>query len=299
MARVAITGATGLLGGALAALLEDDGHRVHRISRRAGAVGPDDIVWDPAARVLYPGSLEGVDAVVHLAAEPIGNARWTAAARERLLRTRVDGTRLVASTLARLDQPPKVLVSASAVGVYGSRGDEVLTEESAAGDDFLAGVCEAWESAAEPARAAGIRVVHPRTGVVLADGGPLIEKVRLPFRLGIGGRIGNGRQWVPWISLIDHARALRHLIDTGLEGPVNVVAPEPVTNRELTRALGAAFHRPAVLPVPLLAVRLLYGEMGATLAASSQRVVPERLLSSGFEFRYTDVRTTLLDALAA
>ncbi|MEX0868116.1 MAG: TIGR01777 family oxidoreductase, partial [Nitriliruptoraceae bacterium] len=206
-------------------------------------------------------------------------------------------TRLLADACTRLDAPPAVFVSASAVGFYGDRGDEVLTEDAGAGDDFLAAVCRQWESAARPAADAGIRVVHPRTGVVIAAQGPLIDKVRLPFRLGIGGRIGSGRQYVPWIARADHVRAVRHLLVDDLEGPVNVVGPEPVTNRELTRALGKAFHRPAVLPIPVLAVRALYGQMGVALATVSQRVVPQRLVDSGFAFSVASLDDALAVAL--
>jgi uncharacterized protein (TIGR01777 family) len=201
----------------------------------------------------------------------------------------------LARTLAALDTPPAVFVSSSAVGIYGDRGDEELTEDATSGDDFLAEVCVAWEAAADPARAAGIRVVHPRTGVVIARNGPLNDKVELPFRLGVGGRVGSGRQYVPWISLIDEVAALRFLIDRPLEGPVNLVGPSPATNMELTRALGTVLRRPTLLPIPTFAIRLLYGEMGETLATVSQRVIPRRLLDAGFTFRHT----TLLAALSA
>lgn len=293
---VAITGATGLIGRALADSLEADGHRVRRIVRR-GLGAADEVRWDPPAGTIDVAALAGVDAVVHLAGEPIGARRWSESVKREIRESRVLGTRLIAETVASLSPAPSVLVSSSAVGVYGDRGDEPLTERSSLGDDFLAEVCIAWEEAAEPARAAGIRVVHPRTGVVIASDGPLIDKIELPFRLGVGGRVGSGRQWVPWISLTDEVAALRFLIDRELSGPVNLVAPGGATNADLTRALGRVLRRPTLLPIPALAIRALYGEMGETLATVSQRVVPERLLEAGFTFSHTDLDAALALAL--
>ncbi|MEY3072928.1 MAG: hypothetical protein RLZZ353_1124 [Actinomycetota bacterium] len=292
MARIAITGATGLIGRALSASLAADGHAVVRVVR--GPATGTDVRWDPVAGTIDAAGLEGLDAVVHLAGEPIGAARWTDEVRGRIMDSRTRGTDLLARTLAGLERRPAVLVSSSAVGFYGDRGAEELTEDSSAGDDFLARVCVAWEEAATPAATAGIRLVIPRTGVVIAKGGPLIDKVELPFRLGVGGRVGSGRQWVPWISLHDEVAALRFLIDTPLEGPVNLVGPTPTDNRELTRALGRVLRRPTVFPIPPLAIRALYGAMGVTLATISQRVLPQRLLAAGFRFRHA----TILDALA-
>jgi uncharacterized protein len=296
--RVAITGATGLLGRALTSSLEDDGHTVHRVTRSAAKASDGDVVWDPDQGLLDADALDGVDAVVHLAGEPIGASRWTDATKRAIRDSRVRGTDLVARTLAGLDRPPRVLLSGSAVGFYGDRGDERLDESSTPGDDFLAEVVRAWEDAAQPAADAGIRVVHPRTGVVIAKDGPLIDKIELPFRLGVGGRVGNGRQYVPWIALEDEIRALRFLLDTDdLAGPVNLTAPEPVTNAELTRALGEVLRRPTVLPIPPFAIRALYGEMGESLATVSQRVVPTRLLDAGFTFVHPQLRTALAVAL--
>jgi uncharacterized protein (TIGR01777 family) len=292
MARIAITGATGLIGPALTASLASDGHEVVRVVR--GPAAGTDVRWDPVVGTIDARGLEGLDAVVHLAGEPIGAARWTDEVRRRIMESRTRGTDLLARTLAGLERRPTVLVSSSAVGYYGDRGAEELTEASSAGDDFLAEVCIAWEAAAAPAAEAGIRLVLPRTGVVIAKDGPLIDKVELPFRLGVGGRVGSGRQWVPWISLADEVAALRFLIDTPLEGPVNLVGPTPADNRELTRALGRVLRRPTLLPIPPLAIRALYGEMGVTLATVSQRVLPTRLLEAGFRFRHA----TILDALA-
>jgi uncharacterized protein len=296
--RVAITGATGLIGGALAAALERDGHRVHRITRSASKAGPDDLVWDPAAGTIDGRKLEGVDAVVHLAGEPIGASRWTDETKRRIRDSRVQGTDLIARTLAGLDAKPTVLVSGSAVGYYGDRGDESLNETSPPGDDFVAEVTEAWEAAAAPAVEAGIRVAYARTGVVMAKEGPLIEKVELPFRLGVGGRVGSGEQYVAWIALEDEVRALRFLIDRDdAEGPYNLTAPDPVTNATFTRELGRVLRRPTVLPIPVAAIRLLYGEMGVSLATVSQRVHPTRLLEAGFEFVHPELRSALRVAL--
>jgi uncharacterized protein len=296
--RVAITGATGLIGGALAASLERDGHRVHRITRSASKAGPDDLVWDPAAGSIDAQKLEGVDAVVHLAGEPIGASRWTDETKRRIRASRVQGTDLIARTIAGLETKPTVLVSGSAVGYYGDRGDESLSETSAPGDDFVAEVTQAWEAAAAPAAEAGIRVAYARTGVVMAKEGPLIEKVELPFRLGVGGRVGSGKQYVAWIALEDEVRALRFLLERDdAEGPYNLTAPEPVTNATFTRELGRVLGRPTVLPIPVAAIRLLYGQMGVSLATASQRVHPTRLLEAGFEFVHPELRSALRVAL--
>ncbi len=293
MGRIAITGATGLIGRALSASLTADGHRVVRVVRDPRQAGPDDAVWNPEAGTIDAARLEGLDAVVHLAGEPIGAARWSDETRRRIHDSRVQGTDLLARTLAGLDQRPSVLVSSSAVGIYGDRADEELTEDAGHGDDFLAGVCLAWEAAAEPAREAGIRLVLPRTGVVIAKQGALIDKVELPFRLGVGGKVGSGRQYVPWISLDDEVAALRFLIDRPLEGPVNLTGPNPATNLEMTKALGTVLRRPTVFPIPAAAIRLLYGEMGETLATISQRVIPRRLLDAGFSFRHSTILAAL------
>jgi uncharacterized protein len=297
VSRIAITGSSGLIGGGLIASLTADGHTVQRIVRPGSVVGPDDVVWDLDARTIERDKLEGVDAVVHLAGEPIAASRWTDEARRRIHDSRAVGTRLLAETLAGLHDRPAVLVSSSAVGYYGDRGDEVLTEESSPGEGFLTEVCLAWEAGVAPAVDAGIRVAIARTGVIIAEQGPLIEKVELPFKLGVGGKVGNGRQYVPWISLPDHLRAMRWLIDSDLAGPVNLTGPEAATNLELTKALGEVLRRPTLVPIPAFAIRMLYGEMGETLATVSQRVVPRRLLDSGFTFTHPTLRDALRAAL--
>ncbi len=295
--KVAISGATGLIGSALADHLRSDGHQVARLVRSASDLGSDDILWSIDDGRLDPADLVGTDAVVHLAGAPIGSDRWSDEVKEEIRSSRVDGTALLAEAMAGLDGGPTVFVSGSAVGWYGSRGDEVLTEDATAGDDFLAGVCVAWEAAADPAREAGIRVVHPRTGVVLAEDGPLVDKVELPFKLGVGGRVGSGQQWVPWISLEDEVRALAFLVTSDLEGPVNLTGPEPARNVRLTKALGAVWNRPTLVPVPIFAINLLYGEMGVTLATSSQRALPERLQAAGFTFHHDTVEAATAAAL--
>lgn len=289
--RIAITGASGLIGSALVRSLVADGHEVLAVTRNA--TDPSDVAWDLDRGTIEADRLEGLDAVVHLAGEPIGAKRWTRPVRERILRSRREGTALLASTLSRLDTPPRVLVSGSAVGYYGDRGAEPIDERTPPGSDFLAQVCVEWERAADPARDAGIRVVHPRTGVVIAREGALIDKVELPFRLGVGGKVGSGRQYVPWISLIDEVAALRFLIDRPIEGPMNLTGPNPATNLEMTKALGTVMRRPTLFPIPALAIRLLYGEMGETLATVSQRVVPRRLLDAGFAFRHSTILAAL------
>ena len=304
MARYAITGSSGLIGEALIASVTADGHTVQRVVRDAAKAGPDDVVWDLSARSIQAEKLEGVDVVVHLAGEPIGDARWTDETKRRIRDSRVIGTQLISEALAGLEDRPRVLVTASGVHYYGDRGDEILTEESTAGQGFMPQLCVAWEAAAQPARDAGIRTAHARTGVVIAENGPLIEKVELPFRLGVGGRVGHGRQYVPWISLEDEIRALRFIVDRDdLSGPFNLVGPDPVTNRELTKALGQVLRRPTVLPIPPFAIRLLYGEMGITLAMDSLRVMPQRLLEAGFTHTHTTLvsalETALLDERAA
>lgn len=292
--RIAVTGATGLIGRALVRALAAAGHRVDRVSRRAPAPGSTDVQWDPERGRLDPQALAGIDAAVHLAGESIAAGRWTSTVRARIRESRVGGTRLLAATLARLDPPPRVLVSASAVGYYGDRGDEPLDEASPPGSGFLADVAREWEAAAEPARAAGIRVVTPRIGLVLAREGGALGRMLLPFRLGLGGVVGSGRQYWSWITLPDLVRVLeRALEDASLAGPVNAVAPGPVTNREFTRTLGRVLGRPAVLPLPAAAVRVLLGEMGEALLLGGARVLPRRLERAGFQFQHPGLEGAL------
>ncbi len=305
--RVAVTGSTGLIGCALMQRLKSAGHQTVPVLRSASASSSQEssqqaVMWNPASGDIDAAGLEGCDAVVHLAGEPIASQRWTQAQKQRIADSRTQSTALLAATLTKLDAPPKVLVSGSAIGFYGNRGDEVLDESSSRGDDFLATVCRDWEAAADPARAAGIRVVHPRTGVVLSKlGGALAEMLPF-FKLGIGGRIGNGQQWMSWITLHDEVEALLWLLQADqadLEGPVNLTAPQPVTNSELTRALGQALRRPTLLPVPKPALRARLGsELADALLYSSARVQPSRLIASGFTFSHSDIATALKTVLA-
>lgn len=296
--HVAITGSSGLIGQSLIQSLEGDGHRVRRVVRSRDRATGDDVVWSVARGEIDPEDFRGLDAVVHLAGKPIEPKHWSDAEKAEFVDSRTKGTALLTEALASLDEPPPVLLSQSASGYYGDRGDQVLTEETGPGVGFMPDTCVEWEAAAEPAREAGIRVVHPRTGVVLADGGPLIDTVRVPFKLGVGGRVGSGRQWVPWISDVDEVRALRFLIDRDdLEGPVNLTSPQPVQNRELTKALGEVWNRPTVLPIPPFAVWMLFGDMGRMLATDSQRVEPAVLRDAGFTWEHPDVRSALRAAL--
>lgn len=290
--QVAVSGSSGLLGSALVPALRSAGHEVRTLVRRP-ATRPDEVAWDPGGASIDVTALAGVGAVVHLAGESIGQ-RWTDARRERILRSRVDGTRLLAETVASLDPVP-ALLCASAIGFYGDRGDEPLTEASSRGAGFLADVVEAWEGAADPARAAGARVVHLRQGIVLARRGGALARLLPPFRLGLGGRVGTGRQWWSWVALDDTVAAWLHALTGELEGAVNVTAPQPVTNHDFVKAVGAALHRPTVLPLPGFAVRAAFGQMGEEMLLGGQRVLPERLERSGLAFAHP----TLPQALAA
>lgn len=290
--RVAITGASGFIGGSLVHHLRHAGHTVLTIGRpRSGGTQPD-IKWD-AATTLDAAALEGVEAVVHLAGESIAQ-RWTDEARRAIRESRVQGTALLARTLASLDHAPSVLVSMSAIGIYGDRGDEQLDESATTGDGFLAEVGRAWEAAADPARVAGIRVVHPRLGIALSPDGGALAKLIPIFSLGVGGQIGSGRQWMSWISRTDLVRALAFMLtEAALAGPVNLVAPAPVTNAEFTDVLGRVLRRPTIVPVPAFAIKLLYGEMGEATVIEGQRVVPTRLQEAGFTFAHRDLEAAL------
>jgi uncharacterized protein (TIGR01777 family) len=273
------------VGSALLPALAAKGAPVSILTRGA-ASGAARIHWDPASGRLDPASLAGHDAVVHLAGENIAAGRWTAARKEAIRASRVDGTRLLATALARLSPPPRALICASAIGYYGDRGAEVLTESSAAGTGFLPEVCTMWEAAATPARNRGIRVAHARFGIILSARGGALAKMLTPFRLGAGGVLGSGAQYMSWISIDDAAGALVHMLRTeSLSGAVNVVSPQPVTNREFTKALGRALGRPTIFPMPAFAARLAFGEMADALLLSSARVQPERLSGSAYKFR--------------
>ncbi|MEU8999400.1 TIGR01777 family oxidoreductase [Streptomyces caniferus] len=283
--RIAITGSTGLIGTALVRSLRADGHDVVRLVRRAPAAA-DEVRWDPGRQEVDTAGLVGCEAVVHLAGAGVGDHRWTAAYKQELRDSRVLGTRTLASALASLDAPPGVFVSGSAIGYYGDTGDRRTDESAPAGHGFLPELCVAWEDAAKPAEDAGIRTVLPRTGLVVARSGGAWGRLFPLFRFGLGGRLGDGSQYWSFISLTDHIRALRHLIDTGgLSGPVNLTAPEPVTNREVTAVMGHVLHRPTLFTVPAPVLRAALGEFAGDVLGS-QRIVPRRLLDSGFAFAH-------------
>lgn len=294
--RILISGSTGLVGSALAPRLTTAGHDVVPLVRKQAA-SPTEVSWDPMAGSIDAARLEGIDAVVHLAGENIAG-RWTAAKKQRIRESRVRGTRLLADTLAALNQRPKVLVTASAVGIYGNRGDEMLDEMSRPGSGVLAEVCQEWEQATHSAAAAGIRVVNLRFGVILSPAGGALAKMLTPFRLGLGGRLGSGQQYMSWIAIDDAIEAIyRAITDDELTGPVNVVASEAVTNVHFTKTLGRVLKRPTVFPMPAFAARLIFGQMADEALLASARVKPARLNAAGFTFRYPELEGALRHVL--
>lgn len=299
MTTIAVTGASGFIGSALVTSLENDGHDVIRFVRREPS-GAGQARWDPAAGTIDRDALERADAVVHLAGEGIGEKRWTDAQRRKILESRVQGTSTVARGLADIaaDGKQRTLVSGSAVGYYGLRGDEILTEESSAGAGFLADVCKQWEASAEPAEAAGVRVVYLRTGIVLGPSGALGRMLPL-FKLGLGGKLGSGKQWWSWISLPDEVGLIRHAIDTaGLSGPMNATAPHPATNAEITKTLAKVLNRPAIVPVPAFALSVVMGkELTDEVIMAGQRVLPEVAQTSGYAFRHPTLEEGLRAAI--
>jgi uncharacterized protein len=297
--NILVTGASGLIGTALVSSLMSSSHEVTRLVRGQPNPGEKAVRWDPMAGSIEASALEGIDAVVHLAGENIGE-RWTAAKKVRIRDSRVKGTQLLCETLARLSSPAQVLVSASAVGYYGDRGEEILTEDSPSGRGFLPEVSRAWEAATEPARQHGIRVVQLRLGVVLSAAGGALAKMLPPFRLGLGGVLGSGRQYMSWIALDDAVGAMQHAIVTDtLQGPTNAVAPRPVTNQEFTKTLGKVLGRPTAIPLPAFAARLMFGEMADELLLASARVQATKLLASGYQFRYPELEDALRHVLAS
>jgi len=284
--RIAVTGSSGLVGSALVSFLLSNGHDVVRVKRPSQ--------WDPERGFLDVAVLDGVNAIVHLAGESIASGRWTPSRKHRIRESRVTGTKLIADSIAKMDRSPEVLVSASAIGYYGNRGNEVLREESSAGSGFLPDVCRQWEAATDPATRKGVRVVHLRTGLVLSAKGGAMGKMLLPFKLGIGGRIGSGDQYWSWIALDDVCGSILHCIQaTALHGPVNIVAPSPVTNMEFTKTLGRVLRRPTMFPMPAFAARLALGEMADELLLASARVEPAKLSSSRYVFRHRELEPTL------
>ncbi|MFJ3333428.1 TIGR01777 family oxidoreductase [Streptomyces sp. NPDC086766] len=294
--RIAVAGASGLIGRALARSLTADGHEVVRLVRRA-AQSADEVCWDPGGQYVDAAGLAGCDAVVNLAGAGVGDHRWTDAYKKEIRDSRVLGTAALAEAVASLDTPPRVFVSGSAIGIYGDTGDRAVDEDAPPGDGFLPSVCVEWEEAAAPAQEAGVRTVFARTGLVVSGEGGAWGRLFPLFKAGLGGRIGDGRQYWSFIALHDEVAALRHLIDTeGLSGPVNLTAPKPLTNREITAAMGRVLHRPTLFPVPASALRVALGEMAGDVL-SSQRVVPRRLLESGFTFAFPEIEEAVRAAL--
>ncbi len=300
--KVIVTGSTGLVGRALVRSLLSDGHEVTRLVRGGAqefrAPGTKAVQWEPEKGSVNAAELEGHDAAVHLAGDPIAEGRWDDEKKRRIRESRVKGTRLLAETLAGLSEKPRVLVSASATGFYGDRGEEVMHEESASGEDFLSEVCREWEKATLAASQAGIRVVHLRIGFVLSAEGGGLPKMLTPFKLGVGGRVGSGRQYISWLTLDELVAIIRRALeDEHLRGPVNAVAPSAVTNLEFTKTLGHVLGRPTVLPVPAFAVRLAFGEMADAILLSSTRAVPTRLQEAGYQFAHPELEGALRHVL--
>ncbi|MEU0970309.1 TIGR01777 family oxidoreductase [Streptomyces sp. NPDC005917] len=293
--RIAVAGASGLIGNALVRSLRADGHEVVRLVRRAGH-GTDEVCWDPQGQYVDAAGLAGCDAVVNLAGAGIGDRRWTPAYKREIRDSRVLGTAALAEAVAALEQPPRVFVSGSAMGIYGDTGDRVVDEDAPPGDGFLPSLCVEWEEAAAPAREAGVRTVFVRTGLVVARGGGAWGRLFPLFEAGLGGRLGDGRQYWSFIALHDEVAAIRFLMDTeGLAGPFNLTAPHPLTNREITAAMARVLRRPALFPVPSPALRLALGEMAGDVLGS-QRVVPKRLLESGFTFAFPGIEDAIRTA---
>ena len=290
--KILVSGSHGLVGKALTTSLANAGHEIVSLVRQSA--NDSEIEWHPNQGKINGQQLEGLDVVVHLAGESIASGRWTEGKKKKIRESRVKGTELLSSALALLSQPPSRFISASAIGFYGNRGDELLTEKSAPGNGFLPEVCIAWERATGQAEAKGIRTIHTRFGIILDEKGGALERMLTPFRMGVGGKVGNGKQWMSWIALEDVISALRFLIDEpGSEGPLNLTAPDPVTNADFTEALGNVLSRPTLFSVPAFAARLAFGEMADELLLSSAKVEPRRLKENGYEFKHPELSSAL------
>ena len=295
--KILISGSHGLVGSALTSSLGRGSHQILTLVRSTSK-SASEIEWHPEQGPLQPKALEGIDAVVHLAGESIAEGRWDDGKKRRIRDSRVKGTTVLSQKLAQLEQPPKTFICASAIGYYGNRGDELLTEDSSPGDDFLSRVCVEWEQATLPAKERGIRVVNARFGIILSTDGGALAKMLTPFRMGVGGRVGSGKQWMSWIALADVVGALKFALDREtLSGPVNYVSPNPVTNAEFTKTLGKALSRPTIFPIPEFGVRLAFGEMADALLLSSQRVKPQLLEENGYQFACQKLDGALRDIL--
>ncbi len=297
--KIAISGSTGLIGSTLSAYFEARGERVLRLVRHEPRNNELEIRFEPSTGKIDSDRLNSVDVVIHLAGESIASGRWTETRKKRILDSRVNGTKLISETIGGLDGGPKLLLAASGSNFYGDCGEAVIGEDEPSGEGFLADVCRQWEAATRPAARKGIRVISFRMGVVLAPNAGALAKMLPIFKLGLGGKIGSGHQYLPWVAIDDVARAIEHMIrDSSLHGPVNLMAPEPVTNRQFTKALGAALHRPALFPVPAFAVRLLFGQMGDETLLTSCRGVPKKLAESGFAFAHPEIGEALRSMLS-
>lgn len=291
--KVLIAGSSGLLGTAISSVLAATGCRTFKLKRTQTAESPTDILWDPSAGILNPMDIEGFDVIINLAGENI-LGRWTSEKKKRLLDSRISSTTLLVNTISKLNFPPELFISASAIGYYGDRGDEWLVESSPAGEGFLPDVCKQWEDAAQNIKDTNVRCVIARIGMVLSSDGGALKNMLLPFKFGLGGKIGSGNQYMSWIAIDDLVGAFFHLIQhKGCQGIFNLTSAEPVTNKEFTQILGTVLHRPTVLPLPAFVVRLLFGELGQALFLSSTRVKPQRLLESGYQFIYPNLKEAL------
>lgn len=295
--KIVVSGASGLIGTQLVAKLSQSGHEVIRLVRRSPKAG--EIQWNPKTGMLDAAALEGADAVIHLSGAGIGDKRWTSGYRKEILDSRTDTTALLAKTIASLSRKPSVFLSGSAIGIYGARSDEQLTEVSTHGTGFLAEVCEQWEAAAKPAVEAGVRTVYLRTGIVLSPKGGALKKLLPLFKLGVGGKFGNGKQWQSWISMDDEIGAIEFLLTANVSGAVNLTAPNPVTNAEFTKVLASVLKRPAIVPVPTFAPKILLGgELADALLFTGQRVIPAALNASGYMFKHTTLESALRSLLS-
>ena len=298
--KILVTGSHGLVGSALVPELVNAGHRVVRMVRPPMKPSENEVLWDPQSGFVEKDKLEGLDSVVHLAGENISTGRWTEKKKANIRDSRVKSTKLLAETLAGLKSKPNTLTSASAIGFYGSRGTEVINEKSASGSGFLAETCAEWEEAAEPAQKAGINLVYLRFGVILSIKGGALAKMLLPFKFGVGGKIGSGHQYLSWVSISDAINAIKHVLNSkNSSGPFNIVSQQPVTNLEFTKALGKVLSRPTVFPLPAFAARLAFGEMADELLLSSACVIPSRLIKSGFSFKHNNLEEALRSLLGS